>query len=350
MPYTSARAALRASLGTEAADGPTLGKNIVDDVDAKLLIWLTGTTAAKPASSLNGRIYYETDGDRISYDQGTTWRKILMQTADGKYTADATVNSSTGFQIAGTSIFASPTFTGTPAAPTAAPGTNTTQLATTAFVTAAVGVNTVFGRTGTVVAVTNDYTDAQVQNSPTNKLTTTGDVLYASAANTLARLGIGATAAALRVVGGLPSWKTPVASNFAPSDPAVISPPGGSQAAQMLGLGSTIAFTPAVSGSVLVVLSGYLAGNWTNDTVNARLRYGTGTAPVNTATGSPGTGIGGTQTYNSTAAGTSWCMTALITGLTVGTAYWLDVSWAYSNSQGGTTPGLGGITASVLEQ
>lgn len=33
---------------------------------------------------------------------------------------------------------ASPTFTGTPAAPTATPGTNTTQLATTAFVTAAV--------------------------------------------------------------------------------------------------------------------------------------------------------------------------------------------------------------------
>jgi hypothetical protein len=33
---------------------------------------------------------------------------------------------------------ASPTFTGTPAAPTAAPGTNTTQIATTAFVAAAV--------------------------------------------------------------------------------------------------------------------------------------------------------------------------------------------------------------------
>lgn len=35
---------------------------------------------------------------------------------------------------------ASPTFTGSPAAPTPAPGTNTTRLATTAFVTAAVGV------------------------------------------------------------------------------------------------------------------------------------------------------------------------------------------------------------------
>lgn len=37
------------------------------------------------------------------------------------------------------SPLASPTFTGTPAAPTAAPGTNTTQLATTAFVQAAIG-------------------------------------------------------------------------------------------------------------------------------------------------------------------------------------------------------------------
>ena len=33
----------------------------------------------------------------------------------------------------------SPTLTGTPAAPTASPGTNTTQLATTAFVQAATG-------------------------------------------------------------------------------------------------------------------------------------------------------------------------------------------------------------------
>lgn len=38
----------------------------------------------------------------------------------------------------GAAPVASPTFTGTPAAPTATPGTNTTQVATTAFVTAAV--------------------------------------------------------------------------------------------------------------------------------------------------------------------------------------------------------------------
>jgi len=41
-------------------------------------------------------------------------------------------------QVTGAAPLASPTFTGVPAGPTAAPGTNTTQLATTAFVQAAV--------------------------------------------------------------------------------------------------------------------------------------------------------------------------------------------------------------------
>jgi hypothetical protein len=55
--------------------------------------------------------------------------------------------------------------TGTGTAPTAAPGTNTTQIATTAFVLANVGggaVSSVFTRTGAVVAAAGDYTVAQV--------------------------------------------------------------------------------------------------------------------------------------------------------------------------------------------
>lgn len=47
-----------------------------------------------------------------------------------------TVNATVGYTIGGTSIFASPALTGTPTAPTASAGTNTTQLATTAFVQA----------------------------------------------------------------------------------------------------------------------------------------------------------------------------------------------------------------------
>lgn len=42
-----------------------------------------------------------------------------------------------------------------------------------------------------------------------NLTTTTGDIIYASGANTPARLGIGATNAVLTVVGGVPVWQAP---------------------------------------------------------------------------------------------------------------------------------------------
>jgi hypothetical protein len=59
------------------------------------------------------------------------------------------------------SPLASPTFTGTPAAPTASPGTNTTQLATTAFVAAAIPA---FPATKDTVQLTAQAADI----SPTN--------------------------------------------------------------------------------------------------------------------------------------------------------------------------------------
>ena len=65
--------------------------------------------------------------------------------AYGKIKADALIHDNGGSDvevtvasIASKASLASPTFTGTPAAPTAASGTNTTQIATTAFVAAAV--------------------------------------------------------------------------------------------------------------------------------------------------------------------------------------------------------------------
>jgi hypothetical protein len=46
--------------------------------------------------------------------------------------------------------------------------------------------------------------DAQI---PDSLLTTTGDVIYASGANTPARLGIGSTNQVLTVIGGVPTWQ-----------------------------------------------------------------------------------------------------------------------------------------------
>lgn len=74
---------------------------------------------------------------------------------------------------------ASPTLTGTPAVPTAAPGTNTTQAASTAFVTAAVAagpaapVTSVFGRTGVVIGVAGDYNAVKITNVPAGGISAT---------------------------------------------------------------------------------------------------------------------------------------------------------------------------------
>jgi len=69
--------------------------------------------------------------------------------AYGKIKADAIVydNSGSDVEVSTADItnkagLASPTFTGTPAAPTAAQGTDTTQLATTAFVNAEIAADT----------------------------------------------------------------------------------------------------------------------------------------------------------------------------------------------------------------
>ena len=59
------------------------------------------------------------------------------------------------------------------------------------------------------------YTDAITTTAanaayiPKTLTTTTGDIIYASAANTPARLGIGSTSQVLTVSGGVPSWATP---------------------------------------------------------------------------------------------------------------------------------------------
>ena len=76
-------------------------------------------------------------GDVITFD-GTVWDKI-----DGPAEAVTTVAGRIGAvtlavaDVSGAAALASPTFTGVPAGPTATAGTNTTQLASTAFVQAA---------------------------------------------------------------------------------------------------------------------------------------------------------------------------------------------------------------------
>jgi len=58
------------------------------------------------------------------------------------------------------------------------------------------------------------HTAAAVGAIANTLTTTTGDVIYASAANTPARLGIGSTSQVLTVAGGIPAWATPASSGL----------------------------------------------------------------------------------------------------------------------------------------
>jgi hypothetical protein len=71
--------------------------------------------------------------------------------APGEVLAAADLNDTFGSKA----NLASPTFTGTPAAPTAAAGTNTTQLATTAFVQAAGGLTLITAESFSAVSAVN---------------------------------------------------------------------------------------------------------------------------------------------------------------------------------------------------
>ena len=127
----------------------------------------------------------------VAIDTTVTVDKTTAQTLTNKKLSDSTTTivdatdatKAIKFDVAGTTAI-----TGTIA---------------TAFTTAK--TVTIPDTTGTV-ALTNGV----INNTLT---TTTGDIIYASAANTPARLGIGSSAQVLSVSGGIPAWTTPAASS-----------------------------------------------------------------------------------------------------------------------------------------
>ena len=66
--------------------------------------------------------------------------------------------------------------------------------------------SSVLAATPTAVKSAYDLANAAI---PKTLTTTTGDIIYASSANTPARLGIGSTGQVLGVSGGVPTWSTP---------------------------------------------------------------------------------------------------------------------------------------------
>ena len=160
--------------------------------------------------------------------------------------------------------------------------------------------------------------------------------------------GNGTASPGIQVGAGLTktgSWPTQTitasvgaSQNFQPGNPTQIA----STSALMFGLNMTV--TPSKSGTVLLSISGILTTG--NGACEIALRYGTGTAPTNQAAAS-GTVLTGNGTPSNNIS-YPFTLTAVVSGLTLSTAYWFDVSG--QTNAGSTSVSISNINGVAMEQ
>lgn len=113
-----------------------LGSGTVTDVVVATANGFAGTSDGDdetPTLTIKTTVTGILKGNGTAVSAAAAGTDYLTPSGDGSALTGITVS-----QVSGAAPLASPTFTGVPAAPTASAGTNTTQLATTAFVTGAV--------------------------------------------------------------------------------------------------------------------------------------------------------------------------------------------------------------------
>lgn len=122
--------------GATALDG-TSNWNVGDQLVFDGTTWDKIDGPAEAVTTVAGRIGAIVISSTDISDAGVTGKALLLAStaAIAKTALSITISD-----VSGAAPLASPTFTGVPAGPTAAVGTNTTQIATTAFVAAAVAV------------------------------------------------------------------------------------------------------------------------------------------------------------------------------------------------------------------
>jgi hypothetical protein len=101
-----------------------------------------------------------------------------------------------------------------------------------------------------VTSAIQTQVDAKIAKTLT---TTTGDIIYASGANTPARLGIGSSAQVLTVAAGIPSWATPGGSKVVQIVNATYSTDTSSSSSTYADTGLTATITPTSASNKILV-------------------------------------------------------------------------------------------------
>ena len=138
----------------------------------------------------------------------------------------------------------------------------------------------------------------------------------------------------------------------AQSTPSAPTAPNSTSVYKMQGLAGSI--TPAKSTKILIIISGYIIGTTTtaNDGILYQVSWGTSTAPTTNAA-LAGTQVGTPQEYTNPTTVTAadihipFSIQSVVTGLTPGTAYWIDL--AAKSVSTASAVSLSGITVTAVE-
>ena len=150
-----------------------------------------------PESATVGDIWVDSDDNRVYVYNGSSFIDITGDSFpsqsgnSGKYlTTDGTITSWGSIDLSAKADINSPTFTGTPLAPTASAGTNNTQIATTAYVDTAESdaVSTAnaysdslasnYDSSGSASAVASDLTDHENATTSVHGISNTANLVY----------------------------------------------------------------------------------------------------------------------------------------------------------------------------
>jgi len=126
-----------------------------------------------------------------------------------------------------------------------------------------------------------------------------------------------------------PTWNpvdhSEVSSSATPANPTGTT----STTAVMMGLAGSI--TPIESGKIVIIINGTISNNTASDGAKARIHYGTGTAPTNGGS-LVGIAVGNqpnvVNNANMAGARVGFSCIAVVSGLTLGVAIWLDLELA----------------------